>query len=80
MQTLDESTGDLKEYYVLTRMTDMSKPPVAKSDNENRLKEIERREADKTKPSPSGKAEQIGKIIGIVLGVLGGFSVLSFFF
>ncbi|ARU46933.2 HtaA domain-containing protein [Corynebacterium silvaticum] len=74
VQTLDESTGDLKEYYVLTRMTDMSKPPVAKSDNENRLKEIERREAEKTKPSPSGK------IIGIVLGVLGGLSVLSFFF
>lgn len=80
VQTLDESTGDLKEYYVLTRMTDMSKPPAAKPDNENRLKEIERLESDKTKPSISGKAEQIGKIIGIVLGVLGGLSVLSFFF
>lgn len=65
---------------MLTRMTDMSKPPAAKPDNENRLKEIERLESDKTKPSTSGKAEQIGKIIGIVLGVLGGLSVLSFFF
>ncbi|AFH91774.2 hemin receptor [Corynebacterium pseudotuberculosis] len=80
VQTLDESTGDYKEYYVLTRMSDGSKPVVTKSDNENRLREIERFTTDNAKPSSDGKLGQIGKIIGIVLGVLGGLSALAFFF